>query len=130
MTHYPRHALQGFYKVPISPFILRHSLSPLPYHVNPSLSPVPSVLTSSFQADLDYHSPFDATIVSLLRSSGAVIAGKTNMDEFGMGSTSTNNLVSVINPHRRKEGERLCAGGSSGGSAAAVAGGLSWAYTS
>ena len=52
------------------------------------------------------------------------------MDEFGMGSTSTNNLVSVINPHRRKEGERLSAGGSSGGSAAVVAGGLSWAYAS
>src|SRR2546421_1351796 len=103
----------------------------LPIH-RPFRSPftVLPVLTSSLQADLDYHSPFDATVVSLLRSSGAVITGKTNMDEFGMGSTSTNNLVSVINPHRRKEGERLSAGGSSGGSAAVVAGGLSWAYAS
>ena len=43
-----------------------------------------------------------------------------------MGSTSTNNLVSVINPHRGQNGEELSAGGSSGGSAAAVAAGLVW----
>jgi aspartyl-tRNA(Asn)/glutamyl-tRNA(Gln) amidotransferase subunit A len=52
------------------------------------------------------------------------------MDEFGMGSTSTNNLISVINPHRGKEGEELSAGGSSGGSAAVVASGLTWGSTS
>jgi aspartyl-tRNA(Asn)/glutamyl-tRNA(Gln) amidotransferase subunit A len=74
----------------------------------------------------DYYSPFDATIVSLLKGAGAVIAGKTNMDEFAMGSTSTNNLTSVINPHEGKHREQLSAGGSSGGSAAAVAAGLVW----
>lgn len=50
------------------------------------------------------------------------------MDEFAMGSTSTNNLVNVINPHRGSNGEELSAGGSSGGSAAAVAAGLVWGY--
>jgi len=77
---------------------------------------------------VDYFSPFDATVVTLLRDAGAIITGKTNMDEFAMGSTSTNNLVSVVNPHRGKEGEELSAGGSSGGSAAAVAAGLAWGY--
>jgi aspartyl-tRNA(Asn)/glutamyl-tRNA(Gln) amidotransferase subunit A len=50
------------------------------------------------------------------------------MDEFAMGSTSTNNLLSVVNPHRGKNREDLSAGGSSGGSAAAVAAGLVWGY--
>jgi aspartyl-tRNA(Asn)/glutamyl-tRNA(Gln) amidotransferase subunit A len=77
---------------------------------------------------IGYYSPFDATLVSLLKDAGAVILGKTNMDEFAMGSTSTNNRISVINPHRTKSGELLSAGGSSGGSAAAVAAGLVWGY--
>jgi aspartyl-tRNA(Asn)/glutamyl-tRNA(Gln) amidotransferase subunit A len=66
--------------------------------------------------------------VRLLEDAGADIIGKTNMDEFGMGSTSTNNLVSVVNPHHGSSGELLSAGGSSGGSAAAVTGGLAWGY--
>ena len=73
-------------------------------------------------------SPFDATVVTLLKEAGAVIMGKTNMDEFAMGSTSTNNRISVINPHHGKNGAELSAGGSSGGSAATVAAGLVWGY--
>jgi aspartyl-tRNA(Asn)/glutamyl-tRNA(Gln) amidotransferase subunit A len=75
---------------------------------------------------VDYISPFDATIVTLLKEAGAEITGKTNMDEFAMGSTSTNNVVSVINPYRGLKGEHLCAGGSSGGSAVSVAAGFVW----
>ncbi|KAI0079110.1 amidase signature enzyme [Panus rudis PR-1116 ss-1] len=80
----------------------------------------------------DFHSPFDATVVNLLRSAGANIVGKTNCDEFGMGSL---NIYShhgvVVNPHQPPNDdkpwtarERRSAGGSSGGSAAAVASGM------
>jgi aspartyl-tRNA(Asn)/glutamyl-tRNA(Gln) amidotransferase subunit A len=48
------------------------------------------------------------------------------MDEFGMGSTSTNTILPVINPHKGPKGELLSAGGSSGGSAVSVAAGLTW----
>ena len=68
----------------------------------------------------DYVPPFDATVVEKLRAAGAVLLGKTNMDEFGMGSTSLNSALGVTrNPHSTAR----VAGGSSGGSAAAVAAG-------
>lgn len=64
-------------------------------------------------------SPFEATIVQQLRTRGATIVGKTNMDEFGMGSHSMNSVHgSVRNP--LAEEEEVSAGGSSGGSAVAV----------
>lgn len=42
-----------------------------------------------------YLPPFDATIVARLRAAGAVLIGKTNMDEFGMGSTTENSAYKV-----------------------------------
>ena len=62
-------------------------------------------------------SPFEATIVQQLRARGATVVGKTNMDEFGMGSHS---MHSAHGPVRNPLGEELSAGGSSGGSAVAV----------
>ena len=89
------------------------------------------VLTTAGSHILDGFTPaYESTVSANLRSAGAVMLGKANLDEFAMGSANiTSYYGPVKNPWGVNVGKDLVPGGSSGGSAAAVSGGLAMAAT-
>ena len=97
-------------------------LAGLPVAVKDILCTTDSATTCGSRMLENYVSPYDAHVVSKLREAGLVIIGKTNLDEFAMGgSTETSFTGPSYNPW---DLSRTC-GGSSGGSAASVAAGMS-----
>lgn len=80
-----------------------------------------SVSTAGSRILQYYKSPYEATVISRMLSEDAVIIGKTNMDEFGMGSSTEN---SAYGPVKNYVNPEYIPGGSSGGSAVAVAAGM------
>ncbi|MGH7036976.1 MAG: Asp-tRNA(Asn)/Glu-tRNA(Gln) amidotransferase subunit GatA [Stellaceae bacterium] len=82
------------------------------------------ILTTAASRILDgFRPPYESTVTEKLWQTGAVLLGKTNLDEFAMGSSNTTSWYGpALNPWRRSGDNRaLVPGGSSGGSAAAVA---------
>lgn len=93
----------------------------VPYLAKDNMATLELPTTASSKILEGFISPYEATVVRKLREAGSVLMGKTNLDEFAMGSSTENSAYGVTrNPW---DLERV-PGGSSGGSAAAVAAGL------
>lgn len=108
----PRPSLKGSFKANNSSDGLRGSLIAIKDNICTSDLPT----TCGSRALANHISPYDATVVTRIREAGGIVAGKTNLDEFGMGSHSVHSSFEAVKPLSGHS-----AGGSSGGSAVAVA---------
>jgi aspartyl-tRNA(Asn)/glutamyl-tRNA(Gln) amidotransferase subunit A len=114
-------ALNAYLEVfdkPIEEMDEKKPLDGIPFAIKDNILIKGKICSAGSRILENYHAAYDATVIKKLRSAGAIFLGRTNMDEFAMGSSTEN---SAFGPTKNPRDLERVPGGSSGGSAAAVA---------